>query len=237
MSEQEYQEDQEIEVTENVPTEGMKKFASANKEEFSSAPRRSFVKGDIRMTRFSIGENGDVEVNNVDKHGNAVYRDRFGNVKCISNEDLEAGLVPDLEYQEKYKMQQHTTQDGEVRASVSLFQDAFYDELEKQKVALAGKTMPDKRKLPTGKKVQENASLPALKKTSEVRQAFDQYGRERNHLETLAESIKQAREREERERAKKQETPRAGMKILCGSCDKRLDSAEYAFCPYCGAQL
>jgi len=217
---------------ENPFSKAIEKFASS--DEYHATPRRSFIKGDVSAAQFHIGEDGDIEVNNVDKHGNAVFRDKFGNVKCISHEDLEAGLVPDLKYQEKYKMEQHMTRDGELKGSVSLFQDAFYEHLEDQKKALAGKTMPDKRTLPTGKKFAQSHSLPALQKTNEIREAFDQYGRDRNMLDKLAEGVRQAREREKTE---KQGSARAGVKISCGACDKQLDSAQYAFCPYCGAQL
>jgi hypothetical protein len=222
--EQYNQEDEESEDT-------MHKYASAGD---SFGPRRSFIKGDISATQFSIGEKGDIEINNVDKHGNAVFRDKFGNIKCIANEDLQAGLVPDLDYQEKYKIQQHVTRDGEVRGSVSVFQDAFYQELENQRKALNGSTVVEKRKLPTGKKLQESQSLPALQKTQEIRSAFDEFGKDRNQLDKIAQTVREARERE---KMQKQGNKRPGIKISCGACDKQLDSAEYSFCPYCGAEL
>jgi len=226
--------DKEIERSQDVKEEMMHKYASSDANSDFNAPRRSFIKGDINVTKFSIGEKGDIEINNVDKYWNAVFRDKFGNVKCISQEDLEAGLVPDLEYQEKYKMQQHVNGDGEVRGVVSLFQDAFYTELENKREALNGSTTVQKRKLPTGKKFQESQSLPALEKTKDIREAFNHLGQKRNQLDEIAKNIREARERDS---GQKQGNKRSGMKISCGACDKQLDSAQYSFCPYCGAEL
>jgi rubrerythrin len=202
-----------------------KKFRSAAKDD-SFVPRRTFVPGDVKSVKVELDEKGEIVSTNQDRHGNQIYVDKFGIRRNYANEDREAGIVPNLDYQDQYELERSVDQDGDLKGYIDIGQQRVLENIVKNTVAIS-----------SGNNIGGYLDNPYDNKVLQSEGDYEAEGTKESVDQELLLKVAKMLQNAPNEIIKREVNIKKGMALHCENCGCTDITIKSNFCPNCGSRF